>query len=403
MPLKNPVEASDPYTSRFEYRRLAPPRSVGSAKRHIAAVEGFYSANAMELFLSAEDDEPADDKQGISKGIDGSGCTIDDPIVLIFEGPPGADYMRTPPTRSSTMSPPIEPYLEASSGSTPAVPIWSPLPLAPTTSSILEDDISPRPLSPIRTPSRSESQSQASISRPQASTNILPTARASPPTTSSFDSRRSSNRRMPDPIQPLSMYRSAFSRPSISQRNQSASPPLGAPFALSKSVHVQAIVPTPTPFTVGNSSRSGLRAASMVLTGPLASVIEPQASNADTVPSAPRADEQIDMSVSATSNLSWLVPPPPGALVNPAPSLQGGNNDTLALPSSEEVIENPARSNKDPHKVVLYAKPKGWLNGTVSKAGLPNLSLVLAFEAQLFSYQIIFYPLAIEVAINSTI
>lgn len=83
--LSSPADPSDPYTACFDYRRLAPPRSVDSIKKHIATIERLDDIRVKSLYLSADDAEPAQDWVRLVGDAIGHGQSMHDPLVLIIE------------------------------------------------------------------------------------------------------------------------------------------------------------------------------------------------------------------------------------------------------------------------------------------------------------------------------
>jgi hypothetical protein len=103
---KQPFNPNNPSLGRVWVRDIPPPRTIAKLKSHILAREEFGPDVVMrvELFLSADDDEPLGDGTKLSSSNhDGPGARMDCPLAIVI-------YSRNPsqialPTSPSPMSP----------------------------------------------------------------------------------------------------------------------------------------------------------------------------------------------------------------------------------------------------------------------------------------------------------
>lgn len=80
-----PFDLADPYMGHLHSSQLHPPRTIQVLKRSIANKEGIEPRYISGIYLTPDDDDPAEDSQKVMR-LDGDpGATIDNPITVVVD------------------------------------------------------------------------------------------------------------------------------------------------------------------------------------------------------------------------------------------------------------------------------------------------------------------------------
>jgi hypothetical protein len=114
VPSKTAVDQEDRLVGRFDTRHLGPPRSIAATKHLIASLEQMEVSAVKDIYMSVDDDAPAEDTVKILRAPGNHGRSLNNPLaVSVAKGTSGAG-MRIAATSSSMGSTgPEEPKLSS--------------------------------------------------------------------------------------------------------------------------------------------------------------------------------------------------------------------------------------------------------------------------------------------------